>query len=150
MLIKPLIASEKMAWQSLWQNYLAFYQTNLPQAITDNTWQKITDDDSPIFGFGAWQGDEQNTELVGFVHVVLHPNTWNDTDCCYLEDLFVSDSVRGQGVGRALIENVYDFAKTKNCNRVYWVTTQDNHTAQALYDKIANKTDFVQYRHNLP
>ena len=60
----------------------------------------------PIYGFGAWQ-DEM---LVGITHVVLHPNTWNTTECCYLEDLYVSDAVRGQGVGRALIEQVYEFA----------------------------------------
>lgn len=147
--IKPLQSNDKSQWLALWQNYLIFYQTDLPQAISDNTWQKITDDNSPIFGFGAWQNKDNVEEMVGFVHVVLHPNTWNDTDCCYLEDLFVSERVRGQGVGRALIEQIYEFAKTKNCNRVYWVTTKDNHTAQALYDKVAKKTDFIQYRKTL-
>lgn len=142
--IKPLMANDKLAWQSLWHDYLAFYQTELPQVITDNTWQKIIDDNSQIFGFGGWQGDN----LVGFVHVVLHPNTWNDSDCCYLEDLFVSDNVRGQGMGRALIEHIYAFAESKNCNRVYWVTDAQNIAAQKLYDSMATKTNFVQYRKN--
>lgn len=147
--IKPLQSNDKSQWLALWQNYLIFYQTDLPQAISDNTWQKITDDNSPIFGFGAWQNKDNVEEMVGFVHVVLHPNTWNDTDCCYLEDLFVSERVRGQGVGRALIEHIYNFANAKHCNRVYWVTTKDNYTAQALYDKVAKKTDFIQYRKTL-
>lgn len=148
MQIKPLQQTNKNQWQTLWQGYLDFYQTHLPQATTDNTWQKIVDENSSIYGFGAWQNDDQNEKLVGFVHVVLHPNTWNTNDCCYLEDLFVNDKARGQGVGKALIEYVYDFAKTKNCNRVYWVTDSDNITAQRLYEKVANKMDFIQYRHN--
>lgn len=148
MQIKPLQQTNKNQWQTLWQGYLEFYQTHLPQATTDNTWQKIIDENSSVYGFGAWQNDDQNEKLVGFVHVVLHPNTWNTNDCCYLEDLFVNDKARRQGVGKALIEYVYDFAKTKHCNRVYWVTNSDNITAQRLYEKVANKMDFIQYRHN--
>ncbi|MFW2176364.1 MULTISPECIES: GNAT family N-acetyltransferase [unclassified Moraxella] len=143
--IKPLKAQDKQAWLVLWQGYLDFYQTTLPQTTIDSTWQRIIDEHSPIFGFGAWH----HNALVGFVHVVLHPNTWNTTDCCYLEDLYVSDSVRGKGVGRQLIEFVYDFAKQKDCNRVYWVTNKTNITAQRLYDKVAKKMDFIQYRYNI-
>lgn len=145
MQILPLTAQDKTNWQALWQGYLEFYQTDLPRATTENTWQKIIDETSPIFGFGAFVDDK----LIGFAHVVLHPNTWNTTDCCYLEDLFVSEKVRGQGVGRVLIEQVYTFAKSKNCNRVYWVTTADNKNAQVLYNQLATKTDFILYRKNL-
>ena len=95
--------------------------------------------------YDAWQ-DEM---LVGITHVILHPNTWNTTECCYLEDLYVSEVVRGRGVGRALIEQVYEFANEKNCNRVYWTTQEDNATARKLYDVIATQTDMVQYRKDL-
>ena len=93
----------------LWQDYLSFYETALPLSIIEATWRNILDDNVAIYGFGAWERDV----LVGFTHVVLHPNTWNTTDCCYLEDLYVSENVRGQGVGRALIEQVYAFANEK-------------------------------------
>lgn len=143
--IKELNNHEKSQWQTLWQDYLAFYQTELPQAITDNTWQKITDDDSPIVGFGAWQGDE----LMAIAHVTLHEHTWTTKPCCYLIDLFVSPNARGQGIGRAMIEHIYGFAKEKACDRVYWVTKENNVTARVLYDKIATQTDFIQYRKTL-
>lgn len=146
MQIKPLTPSDKTAWLPLWQAYLNFYQSELPQATTDTTWQRLTDNNSPIFGFGAWLELDGMKKMVGFVHCVIHPNTWNTTDCCYLEDLYVSETARGQGVGRALIEQVYDFAQNKNCNRVYWVTQENNHTARRLYDTLATKTDFIQYR----
>lgn len=132
-------------WLVLWQDYLSFYETALPLSIIEATWRNILDDNVAIYGFGAWERDV----LVGFTHVVLHPNTWNTTDCCYLEDLYVSENVRGQGVGRALIEQVYAFANEKGCNRVYWVTQEDNTSARKLYDDIASLTDMVQYRKNL-
>jgi GNAT superfamily N-acetyltransferase len=143
--IAPLSKADYDAWLKLWQNYLTFYETRLPPSTTEKTWRNLLDDDMPIYGFGAWQ-DEM---LVGITHVVLHPNTWNTTECCYLEDLYVSEAVRGKGVGRALIEQVYEFAHGKNCNRVYWTTQEDNATARNLYDSIAIKTDMVQYRKDL-
>ena len=129
----------------LWQNYLSFYQASLLLEVTNATWQNIVDSDTAIYGFGAWRG----SELVGFTHVVLHPNTWNITQCCYLEDLYVNDSMRGQGIGRRLIEYVYAFADKQKCNRVYWHTQEDNAQARVLYDKVATKTDMVQYRKDL-
>jgi GNAT superfamily N-acetyltransferase len=117
----------------------------LPLDTSKATWQKLLDSGTPVYGFGAFK----DKVLVGIVHVVLHPNTWNETDCCYLEDLYVSESIRGQGVGRALIEQVYEFASEKNCNRVYWTTQDSNQTARVLYDNLASLTDMVQYRKNL-
>lgn len=146
MQIKPLTPPDKTVWLPLWQSYLDFYQSKLSQATTDTTWQRITDATSPIVGFGVWLKIDGQDKMVGFVHCILHPNTWHTTDCCYLEDLYVNETARGKGVGRALIEQVYDFAKTNNCNRVYWVTQENNHTARKLYDTLASLTDFVQYR----
>ena len=142
--IAPLSKADYDAWLKLWQNYLTFYKPR-PPSTTEKTWHNLLGSDVPIYGFGAWQDDT----LVGITHVVIHPNTWNTTECCYLEDLYVSEDVRGQGVGRALIEQVYEFANEKNCNRVYWTTQEDNATARKLYDVIAIKTDMVQYRKDL-
>ena len=143
--LAPLSEIDYDRWLDLWQQYLTFYETTLPLSIIEATWRNILDGSVPIYGFGAWLEDT----LVGFTHVVLHPNTWDTTECCYLEDLYVDESVRGQGVGRALIEHVYGFANQKNCNRVYWVTQESNSSARLLYDSMATKTDMVQYRKNL-
>lgn len=143
--IASLSNTDYDVWLDLWQRYLTFYETSLPLSTIDTTWRNLLDSDVAIYGFGAWQG----VSLVGMTHVVIHPNTWNTTDCCYLEDLYVSEFVRGQGVGRKLIEQVYDFARSKDCNRVYWTTQEGNTTARKLYDTIATQTDMVQYRKNL-
>ena len=143
--IIPLSNADYQPWLNLWQNYLTFYENSLPLNTIEATWRNLVDSNVPIYGFGAWKDDN----LVGITHVVLHPNTWNTTECCYLEDLYVGESVRGHGVGRALIEHVYEFANQKNCNRVYWTTQEGNAAARKLYDAIATQTDMVQYRKNL-
>lgn len=144
--IRALSRMDYPQWLNLWQGYLRFYNTSLSADIIQSTWDKLLEDTVPVYGFGAYHG---NT-LVGFVHVVLHPNTWDTTDCCYLEDLYVDNTVRGRGVGRALIEQVYYFAENKDCNRVYWTTQEGNTVARKLYDALATQTDMVQYRYNLP
>lgn len=143
--IAPLSSAHYNAWLRLWQDYLTFYETTLPVSTTNATWQNLLNSNVTIYGFGAWK----NNVLVGITHVVIHPNTWNISECCYLEDLYVDESVRGQGVGRMLIEYVYRFATKKGYNRVYWHTQESNTPARALYDNIATKTDMLQYRKNL-
>ncbi|MBL0916592.1 MAG: GNAT family N-acetyltransferase, partial [Sphingopyxis sp.] len=64
----------------------------------------------------------------------------------YLQDLFTSAAARGQGVGRALIEGVYEAAKAQGLPRVYWLTHETNETAMQLYDRVAGKSGFLVYR----
>lgn len=141
--IKPLTAQDKTSWLEKWNSYLNFYETNVPDEVTEYTWNNILEA-KQVQGFGAFI----DNKLVGIVHIVIHPNTWNTTQCCYLEDLFVSESVRGQGVGKALIQHIYEVARQQNFNRVYWVTDKGNTTAQKLYDSVATQTGMIQYRFN--
>lgn len=87
---------------------------------------------------------------MGFAHSLYHRSTWTAGDYCYLQDLFVADEARGRGVGRILIEHVYADAKRQGAARVYWSTHQSNHNAMLLYDRIAERSEFIQYRKQLP
>jgi len=69
---------------------------------------------------------------------MFHRSTWAPHRYCYLEDLFVVDAARGKGLGRALIEAVYEKARVANASRVYWLTQSNNAQARALYDKVAD------------
>ena len=57
--------------------------------------------------------------------------------------------MRGQGVGRKLIEAVAGAARHRNCLRLYWTTKEDNATARLLYDRIARFNGFVRYDYTL-
>jgi GNAT superfamily N-acetyltransferase len=140
--VRDLRASDRAAWDPLWQAYLDFYKEDLDPAISDLTFARLLDDSHPFFGLVA----EQDGRLVGLVHSLVHASTWSRQGYCYLEDLYVSADVRGGGVGRALIEAVYARADQLGLDRVYWITNEANTTAQTLYDKLATRAGIITYR----
>jgi GNAT superfamily N-acetyltransferase len=140
--IRPVGEDERRAWDPLWSGYLDFYKTALAQDVSDLTWTRFHDADEPVFALGAYHDDK----LAGFAHYLFHRSTWAPKRYCYLEDLFVADSARGLGLGRALIEAVYEKAEAAGASRVYWLTQSDNAQARALYDKVADNLGFIQYR----
>ena len=89
---------------------------------------------------------DANDSPIGLAHVLFHRSTWSPTHYCYLEDLFVEPGLRAKGVGRALIEAVYREADARQCTRTYWSTQEFNYRARGLYDQMATKSVFVQYR----
>jgi GNAT superfamily N-acetyltransferase len=140
--IRPLTQSDRTAWQLLWTGYLTFYKTSLPPEQFDLTWSRLHDDNEPMHVLGAFEGETP----LGIVHFIFHRSCWTAGSYCYLQDLFTVAEARGKGVGRALIEAVYAAAKTKGANRVHWLTHETNAEAMVLYNKLADRTGFLQYR----
>ena len=144
--VRSLNAGDFQQWQALWQGYLTFYESDLPASVTDLTWARLLDSDEPINGIAAF--DEKGV-MIGFTHYVYHRSSWSATHYCYLEDLFTAPDARGTGVARALIEAVRIQAMADNCSRLYWHTHENNTVAQALYDRVATQSGFIQYRKGL-
>jgi GNAT superfamily N-acetyltransferase len=140
--IRALAATDYDAWLPLWRGYLDFYEADLPAHQTALTWSRLLDPAFPMWGAIATSGDGR---AAGFVHWLTHPATWSAGPYCYLEDLFVAPDTRGTGAGRALIEHVADWARERDCAKVYWLTHETNATARALYDRVATHTGFVHY-----
>jgi GNAT superfamily N-acetyltransferase len=135
--------TDRLRWGELWRGYLDFYETSLPEANYDHTWQRLMAGEA-IFGFGARLGSE-TAPLVGLTHYLFHDHAWSPKQVCYLQDLFVDAAVRGKGVGRALIERVGEVARERDCLRLYWTTKEDNATARLLYDRLAKFNGFIRY-----
>jgi len=140
--IRELKETDKDRWLELWAGYLEFYKSNLSPEQTEFTWKRLINNEQKMYGFVA----ENESGVIGFTHCLFRPSTWTETDYCYLEDLFVDPSIRGKGVGRALMNRVIELAKAKNSKRVYWTTQEFNKTARVLYDSITSVSEFVQYR----
>ncbi len=83
---------------------------------------------------------------VGLVHLVRHRSCWTVGDYCYLPDVFVAAERRGDGIGRRLIEYAFDWAQRHDCSRVHWLTQETNVEAMKLYDRMADRSGFIQYR----
>ena len=140
--VRPVGRDEREAWSPLWAGYLAFYETSVPAETSDVTWRRLHDPAEPMHLLGAYV----DGKLTGIVHFLFHRSTWTPGNYCYLQDLFVADSARGLGLGRALIEAVYDRAKAAGASRVYWLTQEGNAQARILYDQVADRPGFIQYR----
>jgi GNAT superfamily N-acetyltransferase len=140
--IRPVREDERAAWEPLWAGYQTFYKTKIPAATTDVTWQRFHDKAEPMHVLGAYV----DGKLTGIVHYLFHRSTWTVGDYCYLQDLFVNADARGHGVGRKLIEAVYEKAKAAGASRVHWLTQFENARAQILYDEVADRSGFMQYR----
>jgi len=141
--IRPIQREDFDVWLPLWQAYLDFYEVEISDEVTRFTFDRLNVPGNSMFGALAVA---ETGEAVGLVHWVTHPGTWSMKDSCYLEDLFVDSRSRGHGVGRALIASVNDWAIAESCARVYWLTAQSNVNAQKLYDRVAQKTGFIQYQ----
>ncbi len=144
--ILPLEGGHHAAWFPLWRAYQAFYGVDIPHEVSAATWTRLLDPAEPISGALAWDGED----AVGLVHHVRHRSTWTIGDYCYLQDLIVAPEARGRGLGRRLIEHVYGAARASGCSRVYWLTHETNADAMALYERVAERSGFVQYRKPLP
>jgi GNAT superfamily N-acetyltransferase len=140
--IRPVTAGDHAAWLPLWQAYLRFYNAELPDAVTHSTWQRFLDPSEPTHAALAW-GDGT---AVGMVHFIYHRSNWSIENSCYLQDLLVAPDTRGTGVGRLLIEHVYAAAKADGCCKVHWLTHESNATAIQLYERIAERPGFIQFR----
>jgi GNAT superfamily N-acetyltransferase len=140
--IRPLAENERDAWNPLWEGYLAFYKSSLTQELSDLAWTRFHDPDEPLFALGGYI----DGRLLGIAHYLFHRSTWALHRYCYLEDLYVSEAARGRGLGRALIEAVYDKAQAASASRVYWLTQSGNAQARKLYDQVADNLGFIQYR----
>jgi GNAT superfamily N-acetyltransferase len=144
--IRQVAPGDYTQWFPLWQGYNKFYgrhgDTALPEAITQATWSRFLDPNEPVHALVA----EQDGQLIGLVHYLYHRTTLSISLTCYLHDLFTTEAARGQGIGKKLIEAVYEEARKAGAFRVYWLTHETNETAMQLYNKVAEKSGFLVYR----
>ena len=97
--IRQVNADDHAAWLPLWQAYLRFYNTELPDTVSQSTWQRMLDPSEPTHAALAWA----DGIAVGMVHFIYHRSNWAVENSCYLQDLLVVPQTRGTGVGRQLI-----------------------------------------------
>jgi len=130
---------DKSEWSQLYGAYLEFYEATTSDDSRNLVWDRLLD--RQIRGLGAFQ----NGSLVGIAHFHVQLSTWGDNGHLYLEDLFVSENSRNQGIARALIKEIEKIAQEEQCSEMFWITRETNSTARALYDSVAKLTDFVRY-----
>jgi len=146
LLVRAVAPADFPRWQPLWEGYNRFYGRDaLAAEITRMTWSRFFDAYEPVHALVA-EGDGR---LLGLAHYLFHRSTIQIGPTCYLQDLFTDEAARDKGVGRALIEAVYERARAAGCPRVYWQTHETNVIAMKLYDRVAERSGFIVYRKQL-
>jgi GNAT superfamily N-acetyltransferase len=144
--VREIRPADFSAWEPLWNGYNAFYgrsgATALPREVTQMTWSRFMDAGEPMHALVA----ERSDTLLGLVHFLYHRSTIQVPLTCYLQDLYTVEAARGQGIARALIQAVYERARSAGSPRVYWQTHETNTVAMRLYDRVAEKSGFLVYR----
>lgn len=138
--VRPPGESDAARWRELFLAYGAFYETAFTDEVLDRVWALLRTEGSGIDGLVA----ERDGRVVGIAHYRSHPDTFTGGRDWYLDDLFVDPAARGTGAGRALIEHIAELSAGTG-GSLRWITADTNETAQALYDKIAERTRWVTY-----
>ncbi|WP_299661029.1 GNAT family N-acetyltransferase [uncultured Ruegeria sp.] len=141
--IRRLRPDDRDQWAEMWRDYLTFYESEVPDAIYESTFARLLGNDPQDFSCFVAEIDGQ---LVGLTHYLFHRHAWKVERVCYLQDLYARPNARGTGVGRALIQAVYDEADRQEAPSVYWLTQDNNHTARKLYDRIGKLSPFLKYQ----
>lgn len=131
------------AWKKMWTKYLEFYKSSVKPEVYQSTFDRF-------FENGEFEPNcfvaVQDDQLVGLVHFMYHRHNWHIANTCYLQDLYADENRRGTGIGRKLIEAVYEQADKDGAVSVYWNTQDFNTEARKLYDRIAKLTPFIKYQ----
>ena len=143
--IRELKPQDKTQWLELWDGYLNFYQQELSEAQTELSWQRLLHAKDGLHAIVA----EHDAKLVGLAHYFWTPSTWQENKDIYLEDLFVSPTVRGQGVGKRIIENLVQICRDAGGSKVHWQTHHTNKTAIGLYKKLGKESEFIVFETKL-
>ena len=146
LIIRSVEPTDFEQWLLLWEGYNSFYgRSSFPAEVTQMTWSRFFDNTEPVHALVA----ERNGELLGLAHYLFHRSTNRIELTCYMQDLFTNETMRGQGIGHKLIEEVYERARTAGSYRVYWQTKEDNLIARKLYDNVAELSGFIVYRKDI-
>ncbi len=112
-------------------NELALYE-KAPEQVT-NTAQQLAIDlfqDNICHAIVA----EENEDVVGFALYYISYSTWKGR-CLYLEDFYVKESRRKQGIGALLFEEILEIAKKMQVKRMDWQVLEWNEPAIQFYKK---------------
>jgi GNAT superfamily N-acetyltransferase len=141
--IAPIAESEFETLVPMIAAYQRFYEVReIDEDRNRSFFARFLDPSDDGLLLGAWRGDR----LVGYACLYWHFSSLAAVETVLMNDLYVEEAARGEGVGRALIEACAAVARDRGAAAVEWSTAPDNHRAQRLYDSTgAARSEWVEY-----
>jgi GNAT superfamily N-acetyltransferase len=139
--VRDLVDADSEAWDRLYAAYASFYGVAQTSADRETVWGWLADPGHELSAIVADRGDG----LVGLAHFRPFARPLSATTGCFLDDLFVDPAARSQGVATALLQELGRRAVARGWSVVRWITAEDNHPAQRVYDRVASRTAWVTY-----
>lgn len=82
-------------------------------------------------------------QIIGFASYYFAYFSWTGKSI-YLDDLYVKEVFRGQGIGSAIMQKVFDIGRKNNCKKVRWQVSNWNSKAIAFYKKMGAEINEVE------
>jgi len=140
--IRPPQASDRAAWDALYQGYARFYQVEQTAEMRDRVWGWLHDaahESQCLMAFDA------SGTAVGLAHFRPFARPLSATTGGFLDDLFVDPAARGSQAGTQLIAAIEAIGREKQWSVIRWITADNNYRARTAYDKIATRTGWITY-----
>lgn len=87
--------------------------------------------------------ENHDEEIIGFATTFIAWYSWTGKSL-YLDDLYVKEKYRGQGLGSKLMNEVFEMAKQEKCKKVKWMVSKWNHHAINFYKSKGAEIDEVE------
>ncbi|MFC5337971.1 GNAT family N-acetyltransferase [Leucobacter denitrificans] len=139
--VRPIALVDEARWKELFRGYREFYRLPESEDVVARVWSWLMD---PAHESESIVAESENG-IVAFGNFRRFSRPSTGTVGIWLDDLFTDPNLRGKGAGRAIITRLTEIANAEGRSVVRWITADDNHQAQALYDQIATRTHWVTY-----
>jgi ribosomal protein S18 acetylase RimI-like enzyme len=134
--------ADRADWERLYDGYADFYGVPMTAATLQTVWEWIQAGDI-LQGRLARRDDG---EAIGLMHFRAMPSPLRGATVGFLDDLYVDPAHRGSGAVDEMLAALRDEASHRGWPFVRWITREDNYRARGVYDRCAERTDWVTYQ----
>jgi GNAT superfamily N-acetyltransferase len=140
--VEPLGETDYERVLPLIAGYQRFYLAEPDEGRNREFFRRFLAPSSDGLLLAAWLGDE----MVGFATLYWTFSSTHAAEAALMNDLFVVEGHRGEGIGLMLIEASVAAAREKGMHHLEWFTALDNDRGQRLYDRTgAQRSGWYNY-----
>jgi len=144
--VKVASLDELKSIAKLFNEYRMFYQQQSDISLAESFISaRLTNDESIIF-----YAINEEGQYLGFTQLYRTFSSVSAQKSLILNDLYVAEIARRQGVGKLLLNTAKNYALEHNVKGLALSTAIDNFNAQSLYESLGYQKDNTDFHYFLP